>query len=392
MNRLPRMSIRWQKISVLLLTIIFFLVVLELFLWLGGLLFVSFHGYANKSSLAQKGTYRILCLGESTTANQYPPFLDKILNRSNIGIKFSVIDKGVVATNSSAILRQLEGYLATYRPDMVIAMMGSNDRNVMYYQEIPEASGKLFRYYRTYRLLRLSFLRLAKKIYNPQANKDKMQVFVSPIECSPGNAACYSRLGEMYAEQGRFAEAEEALKKCIELDYQNTAAYERLGWVYEEENKDPQTEELFTKAIGQGMERDRFYGTLAVYYQGRGDEERAKKYYRKAAELRMREYNPTLVSNYHRLREILDVHKIKLVCMSYPMQSTAPLKKIFADNPDGIIFVNNERIFKDAVWEKSYKAYFLDMFGGDFGHCTDKGNRLLAENIAGTILREAFGK
>jgi len=33
-----------------------------------------------------------------------------------------------------------------------------------------------------------------------------------------------------------------------------------------------------------------------------------------------------------------------------------------------------------------------DMFGGDFGHCTQKGNKLLAGNIADVILKEVFGK
>jgi len=32
------------------------------------------------------------------------------------------------------------------------------------------------------------------------------------------------------------------------------------------------------------------------------------------------------------------------------------------------------------------------MFGGDFGHCTHKGNRLLAENIANVIFKEVFSK
>jgi hypothetical protein len=32
----------------------------------------------------------------------------------------------------------------------------------------------------------------------------------------------------------------------------------------------------------------------------------------------------------------------------------------------------------------------VDMFGGDFGHCTEKGNQLLAQNIADTILKEVF--
>jgi hypothetical protein len=74
------------------------------------------------------------------------------------------------------------------------------------------------------------------------------------------------------------------------------------------------------------------------------------------------------------------------------MRGIISLKKIFADSSKGIIFVDNERIFKDAVKKEGYGAYFIDTFGGDFGHCTEKGNRLLAENIADTILREIFGK
>ncbi|MFH1622153.1 MAG: hypothetical protein ABIA97_03435, partial [Candidatus Omnitrophota bacterium] len=66
-----------------------------------------------------------------------------------------------------------------------------------------------------------------------------------------------------------------------------------------------------------------------------------------------------------------------------------PLKKMFEDQED-VIFVSNERVFKEALKQASYKEYFTDMFAGDFGHCTQKGNRLLAENIANVILRECF--
>ena len=73
------------------------------------------------------------------------------------------------------------------------------------------------------------------------------------------------------------------------------------------------------------------------------------------------------------------------------MRSVEPLKKMF-DSPAGIVFVDNERIFKKAIQEKGYEVYFWDNFAGDFGHCTPKGNRLLAENIARTILKGIFGK
>jgi len=57
-----------------------------------------------------------------------------------------------------------------------------------------------------------------------------------------------------------------------------------------------------------------------------------------------------------------------------------------------IIFIDNEISFKAAVKRSSYNDYFQDAFGGDFGHGTLKGNRLLAENTARVILKEVFGR
>jgi len=73
--------------------------------------------------------------------------------------------------------------------------------------------------------------------------------------------------------------------------------------------------------------------------------------------------------------------------MQYPMRSVEPLKKMFKDRSD-IIFVDNENVFKKAVKEKGTKQIFVDMFGGEFGHCTLKGNKLIAENVANVILKE----
>jgi hypothetical protein len=56
----------------------------------------------------------------------------------------------------------------------------------------------------------------------------------------------------------------------------------------------------------------------------------------------------------------------------------------------GIIFVDNEGIFKEALRAGQYRDYFRDNFGGEFGHATAKGNRLLAKNIADVVLREYF--
>jgi len=130
---------------------------------------------------------------------------------------------------------------------------------------------------------------------------------------------------------------------------------------------------------------------LAVAYKEIGRYESAQECYKKANDLRLDYYNPVTRHNYLRLKEILDKKGIKLACVQYPVRSVESLKKIF-ESREGIIFVDNEKVFKEALKKRSYKEYFTDIFGGDFGHCTYKGNRLLAGNIANVILKEVFGK
>jgi len=130
---------------------------------------------------------------------------------------------------------------------------------------------------------------------------------------------------------------------------------------------------------------------MSMLYREMGSSKLAKEYTKKANVLRQEYYHSATVSGYRRLKEILDKRKIRLVCVQYPMRQVESLKKMFEDN-EGIVFVDNEGIFKKVLEKASYKDYFRDSFGGDFGHCTDKGNQLLAENIAKTILKEVFNK
>jgi len=70
------------------------------------------------------------------------------------------------------------------------------------------------------------------------------------------------------------------------------------------------------------------------------------------------------------------------------MRDLNQLQDMFVDS-DGVIFVDNERVFKDAVAKEGYEEYFYDYAAvtKNSGHGTDKGNRLLADNIADTILK-----
>ena len=509
-----------QKILLIIFSLILFAILIELGLRLGGFILLSLQEYRNRLALKQKGTYRILCLGESTTAPtgiedySYPLQLQEILSQRDIGISFSVINKGVSATNTSGILCQLESNLDKYRPDMIITMMGVNDYGEVlpYVDNLNDESRSFFMTLRVYKLANLLKLHIANKLqeigfykpkhsiridaitekfdYNeqrdafsktteipaqdvqayidlgchyrdqekftqaeeafkkaielapentngyqglawcyrdqekfPQAeamykkvielvpqdahgycelaqcyhNQEKFPqaeaMYKKAIEIAPGSADAYGSLGCCYRDQGEFTQAEEAFKKAIELAPENTNGYQGLAWCYRDQGEFTQAEYFFKKAIEIdptiNNDLDRLYGALASLYQEQKKYKLAEKYFKKSNSLRLEYCKYKTNYNYRELKNILDKRNVILVCVQYPMRGIEPLKKIFQDTR-GIIFVDNEKIFKEAVRKDNYNTYFRDSFGGEFGHCTPKGNRLLAENIANTILKDYF--
>ncbi len=134
-------------------------------------------------------------------------------------------------------------------------------------------------------------------------------------------------------------------------------------------------------------------GALATLYQATGRGELADQYYRQASQNGPDWYGPLTCINYHKLKEALDQRGIKLVCVQYPVRSIESLRQVFSlGEQNEIIFVDNEEIFKAAIKSSSYHEYFVDIFCGDFGHCTPKGNKLLAENIAKALAQAEFKK
>ena len=421
-------------------------VLLEIGLRIGGFVILSLQEHRNRISLKQKGTYRILCLGESTTMNQWPSPLEEILNQKDIGIKFSVIDRGIIGTKTRIIASGLENNLDKYNPDMVITMMGINDeKNVLRYEDVSTKKATLFfnsfRIYKLIKLLQLHIINKAREIgiYKLKENKEGLkktndstqssnfkeqeEIFKKAIEINPEDGWCYIELGRYYRNTGKHNKAIEMLKKAIDVNPENSRGYIELGWYYRELGElnkaieickkaieiDPgneqnyielgwhyrdtgeftKAEEMLKKAIEINPENDRLNAALAVLYREEGKYKLAEECSKKAESLRMGHYNPVTHHNYQKLKEIVTKRGIRLVCVQYPMRSVEPLKRIFKEKED-IIFIDNEKLFKEAVDKEGYDEYFRDMFGGDFGHGTSKGNQLLAENIANTILKECF--
>jgi len=222
---------------------------------------------------------------------------------------------------------------------------------------------------------------------------DVQQALRKIIELNPRNNNVYKLFDLFFLEKKKFAELEQAYKEMLELAPDNDYAYAGLGWLYDVQKKFGASKEAFRKALEINPQNDFAIGGLAARSQELGESGLARAYSEKLADLRGEYSNPATTANYRRLKKILDERKIRLVCVQYPMRSVTPLKKIFHNELDkDVIFVDNNKLFRDAVKNKGYPEYFKDVFAGDFGHCTEKGNRLLAGNIADTIIKEFFKK
>jgi tetratricopeptide (TPR) repeat protein len=405
-----------------------------------------------------------------------------------------VIDKGIPGTKTSAILSQVEPYLAVYHPNAVVAMIGINDRGRhVPFDSFTNSEGMPFiRSLRIYKLARFLWLHILTKteeigfrqsagdtqgsvkvqtlplgtslketsaqpvlsedalkkavelnarddnacfslgvLYRNQGKFPQAEHFLrkaiglnpkndmayaelgrlarvrgdcrrgecreaesflkTAIELNPKNYVAYLGLGLLYRIRHQSSQAEDAFKKAIEINPKVFPAYFELLELYRDQGALPQAEYLFKKALAIDPQNQRVLGAMASLYDEMGKPELAKAYAEKAARLNSENYLPVTANNYRKLKEILERKGIKLVCVQYPMRNIEPLKRIF-ENDKGVIFVDNERLFKEAVRKGSYKEYFRDMFAGDFGHCTLKGNTLLAQNIAGVILKEIFNK
>lgn len=482
-----------------------------------GFVAVFAQNYQNRARLRVAGECRIVCLGESTTAGQYPPFLEKILNDTPGGRHFTVIDKGVPGTDTATILSKLADIIDTYQPDIVITMMGINDIEckVPYDKESWVSHLKLYRFLMIMRkfLTQASMQnRVDPSAVAPaparrtlpehaqaelclyQGDVERAQaLFQQARDRSPDDYRIYVGLGEVYRRQGKLHETEEMFKAAVAKNPANRFLYVLLGSFYsslgrvddaratfslmmrsrgEDEEvytylqneyvqnltkiigRSPVIEEFFTQAIRQSPGNSALYELMAGFYMEHGEfakaedaleqmrklnadspryyafsamcalrqkqyraaehmleqaisrdpsndrlvalrgrvceldgrSLRAREYFSRAEALRVERTSGNTRANYRALVRAVAKRKIPLLCVQYPVRSIRPLRMMLSGE-QGIVFVDNERLFKEAIAQGRYDEYFVDCWAGDFGHCTDRGNRLLAENIARTIFR-----
>jgi tetratricopeptide (TPR) repeat protein len=413
----------WNKLLFILFGILLSLLVLEAGLQTCSLAYSMHKNYRNETSLRKnERPYKILCLGESTTDGQYPKFLEEILNSRNLGISFSVIDKGHTGTFTDLILLNLESYIKRYNPDMVVTMMGVNDkrRDVVV---LANAADRFYARLKTYKLAKSLKFHINVKyniLKNKCFNSSNQAVIKSQFGVSDTCSASvynadnnfsnkfheYLSAAKIFSGQGLMAEAERMFFKAISVNPKNDQAYVELAnfYLYRKQGPFKEAENMYLKAISINPKNDRACVPLASLYKQLGKYEEARSVYIKLLDNNSdvnksdiyikflsekninKYYGPATQHNYIKLRDELKNRNIRHVCVEYPTRDITYLKEMIGSDSN-VIFVDNEKSFKDVVEKEGYDIYFIDKFAKDWGHCTGKGNKLLAQNIADAILK-----
>ncbi len=149
-----------QKFILGAFTVFISLAILEFTLRIAGMVALSIQNQQNKKAFNNHDSYRILCVGESTTylggLHSYPNELQKILNSANLNKNLVVINKALPGIGSQYITDNIAQWVHEYQPDIVVAMMGINDHNrlIPLDQETATQNFSFWKKMRVYKLFR----------------------------------------------------------------------------------------------------------------------------------------------------------------------------------------------------------------------------------------------
>ncbi len=427
-----------KRFLLIIIGIVLSLILLEFGLRLAGWTISSYQQYKNNKALKNKTQYTIMCLGESTTQNQYPVQLQEILDNKYPN-KFSVIDCGFSAINLETILNFLDTNINKYNPNIAICMMGINDGFSSYNKLNLNLYNKKINL-KVYKLLSLIFAHLKdlfiekvvlanqnteKNDINSAITKLKEKDFKAAekilsyiLKTNENNEQVYFYLIDLYYyflddKDKAYTLALDAINKNITRD--RTFFY-KIAIKYCISKNDIDKVKLFIKQmiyqepysvlnpdmyrfiesfltekekhllIKKFLEKENF-SFLAIKETEVKNYLKAQEYFDKAEEIRLNFPNTETYNLYKLIVKKLIDNNIKVICMQYPIRNILSLQEQLKNESyyNILTFISNEKLFKDALMDKEYNEIFSDQFAGDFGHCTDLGNTMIAENVVNTL-------
>ncbi|MFA7675508.1 MAG: SGNH/GDSL hydrolase family protein [Endomicrobiia bacterium] len=431
-----------KKIFSMFLGIVFALVSLEVLLQVSSFVITQTYKINNNRSVKifdDKEEIKILCVGESTTFAQYPKQLVDYLNRK-INKDFIVIDCGVPGTNVENITDRIDEQIKMYNPDIVVSMMGANDAKL---KETRIYKKYKFKTVGLFMLIKRHIESIAaEKLYADANNTDYSKLVDSyfqtgnqPIQLikivnnNPNNIKATEALVSIYRMRKDYSNVEKYAGKFLTTNPSVTDMFIlfMLTDVYIQQKKynladnlilsilisdkinEEQKNEYLSKVVESYIsfstidELTRYYNLLVDnkiqtiilddLYKYLKKNKASVKYYTYANRYskigQVPDFDTEEIKKSYLLfaQKLIDKN-IVYICMGYPTISIETFRNFFKNTKlnDKIVFISNENNFKEKLETMPYYELFVDNFGGTFGHCTNFGNTLIAENVGKKII------
>jgi hypothetical protein len=386
---------------------------------------------------AGKSGYRVLCIGRSTGLGGPGGRLESVLHAHFPGGDFDFVDLRMRGTSGRRVALRIRDSIRRFDPDAVVVLLGETDRGVEPATR-PAGTRELLRRWRTVRLAERSAW--AGGPIDPLPDAEEWMLAHTESALRRATLGSHTRLFEreyarVAARLGRFPDDERLNWRLSVLeDLRGGAAFEGFGSIRRwnrRRRRELSREPLMSGAImgevlGTAGEMRRFgprslrpflarwregdlegaigdlervllsesssarlWGLLGMMRLSAGREAEAEAGFLEAESRRRRETSADLWNAYALVKNAVLEEGRVLVCVQYPARRVEPLERMVGPQR-GVYFVDNGPSFRRAVRERGVWTMFEDLFAGDFGHLTDEGADLLAENVARVFEREIW--
>lgn len=313
-----------KKMSLVVVGLFFGCIAAELVLRIGGFFFMAVQELVNMRALQNHEHIRILALGESTTAlgekssapgapDTWPALLEEALNNGKSEKKYSVINRGVPGITTTGILANLSGDLKTYKPDIVISMMGYNDGNVKPHARTPYLLTRL----RVFKLSCYSWLWLTGTIPRMCSSVAPWQISRTPgvpvlnetiliaqKDAHPRNFQSYIKLADYYTNEGRYKDALAVLESAKTLDSCSDELLIRYGNIFRYQADYKNAAMMYENALSCNHASSNAAGELGYLRILEHNDTEAESLLMKSIE-----YDPGNVPTYNKLGDLLRKQK-----------------------------------------------------------------------------------
>ena len=157
--------------------------------------------------------------------------------------------------------------------------------------------------------------------------------------------------------------------------------------IYKTKEQYKKAEVILKRYISFFPYNDEGYRELAIVYKLAGDKVLSLENMKMADKYYAQKYKLIIEKNFINIKNIARYRGKKIIFMQYPLRTEVFLQNIFKGEQD-VLVVSNKSNFEEALKSGNFKNYFVDMFAGDFGHCSKEGNKLIAENLKNVILKD----